>query len=320
MSSDSTTCTGSLWRDTVNFLGDGEVTPQILMPLLERVASRPRSDGYFLARMRECLRRPEDRAEVEQEIALTAIGHRIWTEQRDALHAWANRTEHGPITEDELTEWWTLRRDPHGILVDETERWQEFLGAIGLTAAERAVTDGFLEEGDGLCRVLIRQMHRQLKWLDDLDWLRELASKTWPADAREREFWTTGDLAFVDEYFSDQQPELVAPDEDSGKVNPFALQQAYREQNLGFGLDGLEYCMYVLMRSAVIDFVNDVLESSRFPGLRGSMRCVECGQYVQRHPRGYGQLYCGDRCKKRAAKRRNRAHAKARLADGKGWS
>ncbi len=81
---------------------------------------------------------------------------------------------------------------------------------------------------------------------------------------------------------------------------------------LGMGLDGLAYQMTVLIRATVIDFADDLLEASRYPRVRGSLRCVECGHFAGRRAVGYGQLYCTDRCKKRAAKRRSRARSKDR--------
>lgn len=81
------------------------------------------------------------------------------------------------------------------------------------------------------------------------------------------------------------------------------------DQNLGFGLDGLRYCFVVLMRAAIVDFADEILERNRHPTSRGSLRCVECGLFVGRRALGYGQLYCSDRCKKRAAKRRYRVRS-----------
>ena len=66
------------------------------------------------------------------------------------------------------------------------------------------------------------------------------------------------------------------------------------------------YCMYVLMRAAVADFVDELLQKRRAGLARGSLRCLECGLFVGRRALGYGQLYCSERCKKRAAKRRYR--------------
>ena len=112
-------------------------------------------------------------------------------------------------------------------------------------------------------------------------------------------------------YFEDQQPLLIGEIGESD-VDPFDLEQENIEQDLGFGLDGLSYCMYVLLRATVIDFMDEILDHSRFPQVRGSLQCVECGWFVGRRALGYGQLYCGEKCKRRAAKRRYRTHAKAR--------
>lgn len=40
------------------------------------------------------------------------------------------------------------------------------------------------------------------------------------------------------------------------------------------GSIAMSYCMYVLMRAAVIDFAEELLETTRLPSARGSMRCA----------------------------------------------
>lgn len=98
----------------------------------------------------------------------------------------------------------------------------------------------------------------------------------------------------------------MSMEEESVSIDPFALEVSNEEQSLGFGLDGLRYVMYVFLRAIVIDFVEEILEQSRRPTARGSLSCIECGRFVGRRALGYGQFYCSDRCKKRAAKRRYR--------------
>ena len=148
-------------------------------------------------------------------------------------------------------------------------------------------------------------IHWDLEWIADLDTLRRFAAKTWTADPLDRLPWTQDELAFVNAYYEEQQPTLYVPG-DPEVIDPFELDVLTADQNLGFGLDGLRYCMYVLMRATVADFADSILERSRRPNARGSLRCVECGLFVGRRALGYGQLYCSDRCKKRAAKRRYR--------------
>jgi hypothetical protein len=111
-------------------------------------------------------------------------------------------------------------------------------------------------------------------------------------------------------WYEEQEPVIAAPEE-TDPIDPFELDVEMFDQSLGFGLDGLRYCLHVLARAMVIDFVDSILERSRRPNSRGSLRCVECGLFVGRRALGYGQLYCTERCKKRAAKRRYRARAKA---------
>lgn len=113
-------------------------------------------------------------------------------------------------------------------------------------------------------------------------------------------------------YYEEQRPSLYVPD-DPEQIDPFELDTMTLDQNLGFGLDGLHYCMYVLMRAALADFADSILERARRPNARGSLRCVECDLFVGRRALGYGQLYCSDRCKKRAAKRRYRGRLRAAL-------
>lgn len=46
----------------------------------------------------------------------------LWCEQRAALEAWADASEDGPFTTDELREWWFSETTPRGFLVTERER------------------------------------------------------------------------------------------------------------------------------------------------------------------------------------------------------
>lgn len=123
--------------------------------------------------------------------------------------------------------------------------------------------------------------------------------------------WTEDELDWLNEWYSEQVPYLT-PTGDRTEIDPFALDTFANEGSLGMGLDGLAYQMTVLIRATVIDFADDLLEASRYPRVRGSLRCIECGRFAGRRALGYGQLYCTDRCKKRAAKRRSRARSKDR--------
>jgi hypothetical protein len=161
---------------------------------------------------------------------------------------------------------------------------------------------------------LIVWIHSDLVWVDHLEALRALAMKTWTADPRERVAWTRADLRFVNAYFEEQLPSLYVPG-DPDVIDPFELDTETWDQALGFPLDGLRACFLVLMRAAVVDFADSVLERNRRPTSRGSLRCVECGLFVGRRALGYGQLYCSDRCKKRSAKRRYRGRSRGRFPE-----
>ena len=295
----------ALWRDVINFLGDGYPTPDRLLPLLEFVADRHAEASYFLGSIPKHLTDPRDRAELDEELRNVAIGYAIWRDQRPALRRWANASESGPFTPEQVDEWWFAERGSNDLRVDEVERLDEFLNIVRLEPEDA----GYIQEvlrGERRDTVVIYRFRHDLHWLDDLDLLRNLARKTWPADPADRELWVEWELSFVSEYYSDQQPILEGGETPSGGIDPFALRPVSYEQSLGFGLDGLGCCMTVLLRATLIDFVDEILDHSRFLQARGSLRCVECGVFVGRRALGYGQLYCGDRCKKRAAKRRYR--------------
>lgn len=155
------------------------------------------------------------------------------------------------------------------------------------------------------------RLREHLDWMGQLGGLYEVAQKTWSADPRQRERWTEEDLEFINAYYQEQSPSLHAEEKD-GTYDPATLESISFEAAMGMGGSvALSYCMYVLMRAAVIDFVDELLETTRVPTARGSMRCVDCGVFVGRRALGYGQLYCGTTCKKRAAKRRYRARTSA---------
>jgi hypothetical protein len=76
---------------------------------------------------------------------------------------------------------------------------------------------------------------------------------------------------------------------------------------------GMNYVGYVIIRAVTIDFVEEVLAFNAFESAKGSLQCEECGQFVPRSFYGPGQRYCTAQCKRRAAKRRQRDRAKARV-------
>jgi hypothetical protein len=179
------------------------------------------------------------------------------------------------------------------------------------SATEHSVIDQVTNrEGRGL---IIYRLRAHLHWLGELEALRKLSTKTWPAEPKQRRGWTPEELDWVNRYYADQAPE-VSGHMRNGLIDPMELEAITDEESVGFGTTELQYAMYVLMRATVIDFVDEVLQATRFPRVRGALRCIDCGRFAGRRALGYGQLYCSDRCKKRAAKRRYRRRAQQRAA------
>jgi hypothetical protein len=284
------------------------VTPDLLIPLLDAVVPRWAGRTYFLGQLSRKLVDLEDRTQLEYEVACARMGHRLWVEQQEQLARWAAGGESGPLTNDQLACWWL--GDRCDLLVcDEEKRLTQFLKLITFTAEEVPIIDRL---ADRKRRDLVMyRLREHLHWLKDLETLRELSMKTWPADPRQRRGWTPEELCWVNSYYSDQAPEVSAKIR-NGVIEPMELELISNEDSLGFGMRELGYSMYVLMRAAVIDFIDDLLEATRFPRVRGSLRCIDCGQFAGRRALGYGQLYCSDQCKKRAAKRRYRMRARER--------
>jgi hypothetical protein len=304
---------GALWRDVLNFLGDRPVTPDEYLPLADAVLPRwAQWPGYvggaadFLA---------ANRAEVEADVARARIGWTLWVERREDLRAYAEKAAGSPVGDSLLRRWWVLHE--HG----EMAGWDLSHHDVGITRSAKLqrllrITD----EEDRILRYQPRRngehysdrwnvssLHSHLSWAEDLETLRQLARKTWPADRRDRLGWTPEELEWVNGFFEDQQPFLVPPTESPSSIDPFELKILNDEQHIGFGLSDLSAIELVFMRATVVDFAESVLEHIKRPNSRGSLSCVECGRFVGRRALGYGQLYCSDRCKKRAAKRRYRA-------------
>ena len=283
---------GQLWRSVINFVGEDPITPALYLPLLDHVAAGGDRWSYFIGRMADKLR--EDRRDIEEQVARTALGYRIWTERRLALARWAR------VGPEDLEDWWLHGRPT----VQDHDRQRQFVKTVGLTAADLALFEE--DVGRGWERIVIPRLRNNLISLAHLEILRTLARKTWPADPRDRVGWTEDELGMVNYFYGEQEPGLFGR-ERGGVYDPFELEVISVEGSLGFGMGDLTYCLYVVLRATVIDFADDLLHASQFPRARGSLRCIECGQFVGRRAFGYGQLYCEDRCKKRAAKRRYRA-------------
>lgn len=297
---------GALWRDVVNALGDDYPEPSVYREILELVANRHGRRGYFLQWIEKHLTVEPDKGELERDLRLARIAHDILRHHFDALLVWANKCDDGPFTKEQVETWWFQPPTCSELDIWQRQQLAGFLEQIKLPRDDAAFMRAQTKPAH-MKAIFLHHLHKDLIWLDELDDLRRLARKTWPADPENRAGWTRSDLALVNEYFADQQPVLVSQSI-GDQVDPFSLRAVQEEQSLGFGLDGLYYCMTVVMRAVVIDFASEVLEHARFPTVRGSLQCVECGRFSVRSPRGHGQLYCGERCKKRAAKRRYRGH------------
>jgi hypothetical protein len=300
---------GDLWRLVVNFLGDAPVTPALFLPLLEHVAPRWSEADSLVKWVKGHLDDPKDRAEVEDEIAATAIGWRLWSEERDRLALWAGKGKEGPLSAEDIEDWW-LNGDRR-LTVDEQARLTQFVRIMRFEPSEAALIEAKMASFER--PVVIHRLHQHLGLIWELEAIRRLARKTWPADPKDRRGWDEDELDWINAYFAQQETVLVA-DERDGAFHPFELETVRYEGGVGIGLDGFGYCRLVLIRAVVIDFAEELLEASRMPSVRGSLRCVECGSFVGRRALGYGQLYCTDRCKKRAAKRRSRRRSRATAA------
>lgn len=314
---------GGLWRDVLNFMGDGPVSPNLYLPLADAVLPKWAKWTYFLGHAAAKLTKNDERRDVEADVARARVGWRIWVERREELRAYVKKFARERLDDDELEEWWLdgIHHGGGGVLdfrthdTDSKGRWKPidekqvstFLKLMDLSDEEEKALryhPGFREQY--LDYWLLAWVHKDLRWATQLEMLRDLARKTWPADPRNREHWTPEDVDFVNSFFREQETWLMPQNAEADSFDPFELRIENSEQSLGFGLDGLHYVMYVFLRAVVIDFVDSILDLSRRPTARGSLSCIDCGTFVGRRALGYGQLYCSERCKKRAAKRRSR--------------
>lgn len=295
---------GGLWRDVLNFVGTGDITPATYLPLLDAILPKWGPWTYFMEHAARKI--TEDRPEIEADTARAELGWRIWVDHREGLRKFATRSAKRPITDDELENWWVEEnRGEWRSWGGAYERGPEFARLTGMSAQDVDVVlhhpemPNFKHD-----RWIVEWIRSDLPYVSDLRALRSIARKTWTPNPGDRHLWTEEDLDFVNAFYSEQAPGLVPASLE--RIDPFELSTYNDEQNLGIPIDGLRYCMLVLMRATVIDFAEEVLERSRLPHSRGSLSCIECGRFVGRRALGYGQLYCTDRCKKRAAKRRYR--------------
>ncbi|MEP6468155.1 MAG: hypothetical protein ABJC24_00130 [Chloroflexota bacterium] len=301
---------GGLWRDVVNFAGPSPA-PAVFIPLLDAIAPKWSRWTHFMGMMADVLRTPEHRRDIEEEVEWAVMGYRLWTEHRDAIEGWARSSSREAVTEEGIENWW-LGGERQRLIVEEQTHLRTFLKRVPFTSPERRL----IEASEGR-PVLIYRIREHMDWIGQLSGFYRIAEKTWPADPGQKHRWTEDDLEFVNAYYQEQSPSLIA-DEHNGTYDPTEMESVSFEAGMGMGGSiALSYCMYVLMRAAVVDFADELLETTRLPSARGSMRCIECGVFVGRRALGYGQLYCRSTCKKRAAKRRYRAreaHVPAEVA------
>jgi predicted nucleic acid-binding Zn ribbon protein len=311
---------GGLWRDVLNFLGDRPVSPDLYLPLADAVLPRWAKWTYFLGHAAASL--THDRAELDADVARARVGWRIWSEQREDLRTYVQKVVRRRVDDELLEEWWIFDAGGELWAADisthgggDKKRAEDFRRRLRLTEEDEQILRYHPDMPEQyLDYWLLTWLRWNLRWVDDLEMVRRLGRKTWPADPRERQTWTPGELQFINWYFEEQQPYIISSDEEA--IDPFELEVSNGEQGIGFGMDGLRYVMYVFLRAIVIDFVDEILERTRRPTARGSLSCIECGRFVGRRALGYGQLYCSDRCKKRAAKRRYRSRTQVLAEKG----
>lgn len=302
---------GRIWRPVVNFWNTSTRDPAAIIPLIRLAGSLATDDSSFLGRITAYLESERDQDELATDLDLMYAGFRVWQTQADRIQAWANRSDKGPYSPTEIRDWWwSGRTEPLGAYqythADKLLRELDFGPNTDLVSAKVQEWNGPHKAGHHLMLTNLRHM---LPWLDDMDHLAELATKTWGTNTPPT--WSDDDFEFVSNEYADQQLLLEPADGDWNEpINPLRLRVRKAEQGLGIGLWGLSYFQVVITRVVVIDFVDEILDHSVFPTVRGSLRCLECGTFAARARRGYGQRYCSERCKRRAAKRRNRTRVR----------
>src|SRR5688500_1170349 len=170
---------GGLWRDVVNFLGREPIVPDILIPLLHSVVPRWAGWTYFLGQLSQKLINPHDRDDLANAVARARIGYRLWVEEQDQLAKWAAIGQGEQPTNDQLAGWW-LGGHRDVLILDEEKRLTQFLELMKFATEEHAIIDPLIShDGPGLA---IYRLREHLHWLNELETLRELSAKTWPAE------------------------------------------------------------------------------------------------------------------------------------------
>jgi len=111
----------------------------------------------------------------------------------------------------------------------------------------------------------------------------------------------------VNGYYEEQQPSLF----NDALVDPLELDTVNVEQNPGFGLDGLRYCLYVLMRATMADFADSTSSGAGDPprAARSGASSAVSSSAAERWATANSTAPVPP--KKRAAKRRYRARLAA---------
>lgn len=308
---DSTwTESGRVWRHVVNAIGREIPSGEKVLALAHDLIREDVPEFSFLHHFPEVLRR--DAEELKTEAALANIGMRLWEANDSTVTAWLEslrakefHEEKSPIDPARAKRWWF--KDIR-LPIDHLE--PDLYRQLKIEPGDAAFLDNWARKFEGKEFWHRRAFYTRwrLEYFWDLPRLADLADKTW-GSARGKRRWTEDDLEFVNKYYEEQEPFLVGPRGRDG-IDPFSLRPRAAEGGVGIMLDGIGYCLFVINRTAIIDFANELINHNLFPAAKGSIRCLECGRFVQTSFYGRGQSYCSMQCKKRAAKRRYRAKAR----------
>ncbi|MEQ9151056.1 MAG: hypothetical protein RLO06_06150 [Parvibaculum sp.] len=293
---------GGLWRDVVNELGEVTISPDMYLPVLESIASRWNSATSHFKFVERKLRESRRREDVLEPLERARLGYGVWKTRRSELRTWVNaRRSDAGLTEAELESWWFGEAN---VVWLSGDHGREFLDAVvGPTIPHREVLVHDLEEyGD----VPLDWFRINLRYCKDLERLREMARKTWPADVAERRRWSWADFDWINRWLDLMAPALREPESHVDFVDPSLLEVALVGGQLPLGSDDLSYCLQVLIRDSLADFITELTWANAYPRHKGALRCAECARFVGRNALGYGQRYCSSTCKKRASKRRQR--------------
>jgi hypothetical protein len=297
---------GDFWKVVVNCLGDRPITSDVYVPLIESVLLPFESWTELTYTQAKFFRTDTGRRRILADVARARLAEALWADHQRVLLGWARGQVR--ISLDALRRAWfsaSLGR----YHLDLWDRAEELFRALPLTTEDRLVLLHYPGNRLNVGPTTVADLIRDLKWIGELDNLRRIARKAWPARRTAMDGWDEADLAFVNGHYRWQDPELTP-----STPPPFDPQELFvwnGSPSHPNGGDGLAAVMLALVHTAVVDLADELIETGRRPA-RGSLSCLECGKFVGRSALGVGQLYCDVRCKRRAAKRRNRESARRR--------